>query len=302
MIHSQIMKDILDVHAGHYSLQGDYSVTMLLDPPRIVHLNKRHPVQQIDYDTNYPSLIGTAVHKYIEECLKRSESSKYRLEQRLFHNVSGRKVSGAFDILDEHNDITDIKTCKTWSVIFDPDMEKWTQQQNIYAFLLHKNGIEVNNLYIQAVYLDWIESMSLRNRDYPDQPDPVYKLTKWPYDVTEEFLNSRVELMKKYEETPDDELPPCSSKEMWEDPTKFACFKTSKAKRAARVFNTIDDAIRYIKNTGGYTNDSFIEIRHGRRKRCDKYCDVRQFCNHYRAYKARSDDSNLIEIIPYEQI
>lgn len=302
MIHSQIMKDILDVHSEHYSLQSDYSVTMLLDPPRIVHLNKRHPIRPVDYDTNYPSLIGTAVHKYIEECLKKSESSKYRLEQRLFHTVYDRIISGAFDILDENNDITDIKTCKTWKIIFDPKLEEWTKQQNIYALLLHKNGIEVNNLYIQAIYLDWIESMALRDSNYPQQPDPVYKLTKWPYNVTDEYLHDRVNLMRQYEETPDDELPACSSKDMWEDPTKFACFKTPKAARAARVLDTLEDAITYIKTKGGYTKDSFIEIRHGRRKRCDKYCDVRQFCNHYQAYKKRMEDSNLLEIIPYEQI
>ena len=300
MIHIKPVLDMLKVHSTHYKSVGDYSVTTLLNPPRYVHLYKRYVDKaDLNYDVMMPSFIGTGVHAYVEQCL--SKTGKYTTEQRMIADIADRRISGTFDIYGD-GEIWDIKTCKTWKVIFDPEFEEWTQQQNIYAFLLHLKGIEVKRLNIIALFLDWIELKSVKDPNYPQSPVVQYQLPLWSWKKTEEFLVGRVELMKKYEETPDNELPACTSKEMWEDPTHFACFKTPKAKRAARVFDTIDEAIGYMKSTGGYTKDSFIEIRHGRRKRCDRYCEVNIFCNHYQAYKKSMDDSNLIEIIPYEQI
>jgi len=291
---------MLKVHSKHYKPVGDYSVTTLLNPPRYVHLYKRYVDKaDLNYDVMMPSFIGTGVHAYVEQCL--NQTGLYRTEERMTAEIADRLISGTFDIYG-NEEIWDVKTCKTWKVIYDPDFEEWTQQQNIYAYFLHLKGIPVKRLNIIALFLDWIESQALRNSNYPQAPTVQYNLPLWPWEKTKEFLFERVELMKKYEETPDDELPACTSEEMWEDPTKFACFKTTKAKRATRVFDTLDESITYIKNTGGYTNDSFIEIRHGRRKRCDKYCEVNAFCNHYQSYKRQMDDSNLIEIIPYEQI
>ena len=289
------MLDILKVHSKHYKSKGDYSVTTLLNPPRIVHLNKRHSDTISDPDTMFPSMIGTGVHAYIEQCLKQVEG--YRVEQRLTHTIEDRIITGTFDILDSTNKITDIKTCKVWKTIFDPDMVEWHQQQNIYAYLLHLKGIEVTGIDIQAIYLDWIESKAQRDSGYPQQPDPVYKLDLWPYKQTEEFLVERIRLMKANEEVPDDELPLCAPEEMWEEPTKFACMKSKDAARAGRVLDNLNDAIRYMKNTKGFGDGSYVEIRYGRRKRCEKYCEVREFCNHYKSYQSRG-----VEIIPYEQV
>jgi hypothetical protein len=248
----------------------------------------------------FSSFIGTAVHKYAEQCLKRY-SDKYDLERRLTTTIEDRIISGTFDILLDKI-IFDIKTCKTWKLVYDPEMVDWHEQQNIYAYLLYLDGIEVEHIYIQAIYLDWIASKALRDRNYPQQPDPVYELELWPFDETEDFLRGRVGLMKRYEEVPDELLPECTMKERWEDPLRFACYKSNTAKQAYRVKNTLEEAIEIMKTTKGFGAGSYIEVRHAERKRCEKYCEVSHLCNVHRQYKSAIENNTLTEIIPYEQV
>lgn len=291
---------MLKVHANHYRSYGDYSVTTLLNPPRIVHLGKRHERKQ-NYDNMFASFIGTGVHAYAEHCLRMSPEP-YELERTVMDKIEDRIITGTFDIMTKDNEIYDIKTCKTWKLIFDPEMEEWHEQQNIYRYLLHLRGIEVPAMYIQAVFLDWIESKALRDKGYPQQPDPVFQLTLWPHEKTAEFLVNKINLMKSYENTPDDDLPECTPKERFEDPLVFACFKSDAAKSSSRNLNTLDEAVAYMKSTKGFGVGSYIEVRRGIRKRCEKYCEVNQHCRFYHSYMAAKADNNLHETIPYEQV
>lgn len=300
MLDIQPVLDMLQVHAGHYQSLGDYSVTTLLNPPRYVHLSKRHSRGKLNYRAMLPSFIGTGVHAYVEDCLRRS-ANEYKLEQRIVHSVEDRIISGAFDIFLD-GQIYDIKTCKTWKTVYDPDMIEWHEQQNIYAWLLHQQGVEVKGLNIIAIYLDWIDSKAQRDSSYPQDPCVKYTLDLWPWDKTEQFMVDRIRLMKGHESTPDDALPECTREERFEDPTVYKCFKNANAKRSSRNCTSLDDAILYMKSTAGFGNGSYIEAVYAVRKRCDKYCEINEHCNMYRHYRDAKANNTLRDVIPYEQV
>lgn len=302
MLHIKPVLDMLKVHAHRYKSYGDYSVTTLLNPPRYVHLNKRHSADKtLNYKSMFASFIGTGVHAYVEKCLQESPES-YELERTVMDKVEDRIITGTFDILSEDKQIYDIKTCKVWKLAFDPGMVEWHEQQNIYAYLLHRRGVEVKGLNIIAIYLDWIEAQTERDSSYPQEPAVLYKLDLWPFEKTEAFIRERIQLMKKYESASDSELPECTPEERFEKPMKFACMKSADAKRAARVYETFDAAAEYMRATKGFGPASHIEVRYQKRTRCERYCEVNEYCDVHQRYIAAKKNNTLTEIIPYEQI
>jgi hypothetical protein len=308
---TQPLLDALKVHAGHYQSFGDYSVTTLIDPPRKVALQKRYrdklnppPESQI------ASFIGTGVHKYFEECLRRyiMVDPKYQLERTIMEKVGDRVITGTFDILYDGTRMYDIKTCKTWKLIFDPNMVDWVQQQNLYAYLLHKRGHEVKAIHVIAVYLDWMEGNAVRDRQsYPQQNVVEYPLPLWSWEETELFLAERLALHKASEKVEDHELPECSRSERWERHEggvliKYAVMKNKQVKRATRVFDKAEEAIDYFKNSKKLDSSSFIEIRYAKRKRCEKYCSVNMFCSDYIEYTGQMENNTLNDYWDYDAI
>lgn len=308
---SKPLIDALKIHAGHYQSFGDYSVTTLINPPRLVALQKRYQ-DRLDPppESQVASFIGTGVHRYFEHCLQSFKimDSRYELERGISEKIADRLITGTFDILYDNSHIYDIKTCKVWKLIFDPNMEEWTQQQNMYAYLLHLRGIDVKTINVIAVYLDWIEGNAIRDRkSYPQQNVVEYKLNLWPWQETEIFLNERLALHKACEKLDDEELPECSRSERWERheggaQVKYAVMKNKQAKRATRVFVDSNEAVDYFKSNKSLNSSSFIEIRYARRKRCEKYCSANMFCDHYIEYTGALEGNSLNDYWRYDDI
>jgi hypothetical protein len=327
MKHIQILSDAFDIYGSQYRSLGDYSATTLINPPRLVALTKRygHEVKQ-SVDSQAASIVGTAVHEKMERLLRQANvaNSEYMLERDLVHpftisypeEVTGggilmprienkmRLVSGRFDILHKEQDMYDLKTAKTWKLVFDPEMIDWHQQQNIYAYLLRMRGIEVQTLNIVVFYLDWIESQSLRSTSYPQSPIVQYRLKLWEPQQQEEYIMRRLKMHVQAESTPDDELPPCTQEERWERDPSFAIMKNSTAKRAVRVIKsgTFADALEEARKCKGLGSDSYIEVRHQQRKRCEKYCMVNDYCNVHQSYLAAKQNNANSDIFPLAEV
>ena len=85
------------------------------------------------------------------------------------------------------------------------------------------------------------------------------------------------------------ELQECTPEDMWEKPTTYALKKTGGV-RAKKVYSILTEAEAGLAEAGkGYE----IETREGERTRCQKYCQVSQFCTQYQKYL----DVNTITII-----
>lgn len=309
MEHILVLSRIAEMERERYSSSGDYSVTEIIDPPRLVRLRKRYGSEVIQpLSAVIPSMIGTAVHEYFEKYLKKwifkTGYGGYTFEEQVETEVCGRKLSGRYDIRD-NRDLIDIKTCKVWKKVFDPDLKEWTQQQNCYAYLIRESrNINIQRLLITAIYKDWQEGQSLRNKDYPNDQVEEYELTKWQHEQTKKFIEDRMMLHIAAEDLPDDKLPACTREERWErfqggHQIEYAIMKNSKSNRAMKLIKTnIEDAFTEAQSMKGITKDSFIEVRYAQRTRCEKWCSVKDYCNDYKSYAAAKQNNTLNDYIP----
>lgn len=290
----QPVYDAIEQSMRFYSSQGsDYSVTQLIDPPRIVQLRKRHGHKvEINIDNSVSPFIGNGVHAHFEYCLKKvfdaDKQPVYQLEQRLFDKILDRKVSGAYDILYRNTHMFDIKCTSVYKVILDPEFEHWTKQQNFYAYLIRKDGRHIDSINIIACFLDWREMMMVRDKNYPRKKIMQYPLKLWTYEEQEKMFMDRLKLHIAAESMKDHELPECTREEMWQQDDKYAVMKKPTAARASRVFPKESEAKDYLKTCQDKDEKGWksgcVEARIGERKRCEKWCPVNQFCKQYIDY------------------
>jgi hypothetical protein len=301
MIEIPIIKSAFDIYAKHYHSLGDYSATTIIDSPRRVALFRRYG-EGLTYtpESQAASLVGTAVHEKVEKLLVAANvlHPDYIVEKGMaipWEMTDGNVLllGGKPDvIIPGLEQLTDIKTCKTWKIIFDPEKEEWTKQTNVYRYMLMDKGIQINKITVVAFFLDWVEGQAMQRHDYPKEPIMEYNINVWPIQETFEFICDRMKAHYECEQLPDDELPPCTKEEMWEDDTKFALMKDQNAKKAMKVFHdatSLTEAVEMASQMPKVSADSFIEIRHGTRKRCNKFCAVNEHCNLYVGDKKRVD-------------
>lgn len=282
-------------HVDNYDYDDNpksYSATTLIDSPQIVQLKRRHKDKFVlDAKDWFYSFRGNAIHDAFGKAL--TGNPRYVLEERIQADIlptgstdpeDMRTITGKPDCVDLlESTVLDHKTTTTFIMGLEQRAE-WLQQLNIYAWLLRKNNIAVNKVGINAIYLDWREAAGKYKgpEDYPQAPVAQFIKEAWSMDKCEDFIRDRLALHVEAEQLPDDQLPLCTSAEMWERPAKYAVYNPG-ATRATRLLNTEEEAIDYIKwkNLTGYK----IERRPSERTRCESYCECRDFCNQYKEYK-----------------
>jgi len=291
------LSDAVEIHRTNYSSAGaDYSVTTLLNPPRIVHLEKRHLKKIKRYvKEQLGSFIGTAIHEYMERCLNKIPATQYTCEERLSVTIDDRVISGAYDFvrwskLENHEDMWDLKTTSTWKAVFG-DKHDWTAQQNMYRYLYwyHKKT-KLRTIRIVAMYMDWsAQQLQRYGGKYPREKCVEYSLPRWGIDKTYKYMQERVAIMKAEENTPDDQLPLCTYEDMWSKPDKYAVHAINR-KNALRVCDSEPEAnewlVEYLKKpTCKHKVDQlYTECRPAVRTRCEHWCPCNTYCSQYNDY------------------
>ena len=285
--------DAIQVHRKQYTSEGaDYSVTTLINPPRVVFLNKRHLHKVKLYVADLiHSYTGTGAHNYWEFCLNLIPNSPYECETRLSTTINNRQISGAFDaILDKHT-MYDMKNTSVWKMMFG-EKDDWTAQQNMYRWMYHNDrGLLLKSLRIVGLFRDW----SLRQKqrggpEYPNYPAMEIKLPLWDLNDTYQYMEERVNLMIANEDVADDDLPECSYEDMWSEPDKVAVMSKRLKSRAVRVLSDMKTAKAYVsKYLAGPTCKDSVQtlsyvIRPCERRRCENWCPVNKYCNQYNEY------------------
>ncbi len=258
------------------------SVTELISSPRVVQL-RRLNWNDIEEDASDMiwSLFGSALHNILQH----GKGETHIVEERLYADVDGWKISGAIDLqeLDARGVvISDYKVTSVWSVM--NDKLDWQRQLNIYAWLVERNKkIPVSKLQIVAILRDWTRREAETKEDYPPSPLAVVSVPLWPMDVREDYIRKRVKLHSDALLNAEIGHPliDCSSDEMWEKPTTWAVKKKGN-KRANFVFVEKDKAEWKAQEMGEAYG---VEKRPGERTRCEKYCSVSPWCEQYKTYK-----------------
>lgn len=287
------LRDAILVHRNQYSSGPgtDYSVTTLLDPPRVVFLNKRH-LHKVDLfvEDLIHSYNGTAAHDYWEKMLMLIPNSPYEMETRLSCTINNRKISGAFDCIYNEKDMYDMKNTSVWKAMFGSKQD-WAAQQNMYRWMYHQDrGKWLDTLRIVCLFRDW----SLNNKQrggskYPRRPCMEYRLPIWKPETTLEFMEGRVNTMIANENKADDDLPQCSYEDMWSKPDQVAV-KSTRLKKAVRVLSSMQAAKNFVNNylKGANCKDNVktlsYEVRPAKRTRCESWCPVNGYCNQYHDY------------------
>jgi hypothetical protein len=294
----QPLVDAVEVHRTNYNSGPgtDYSVTTLLNPPRIVHLEKRHLSKIKRYvKEQLGSFIGTAIHEYLERCLNKMPTSAYRCEERLSVIIEDRWVSGAYDFVrwnrtNDDEDMWDLKTTSTWKAIFGDKLD-WTAQQNMYRYLYwYHYKRKLKTIRILAMFMDWsAREMQRYGGKYPREKAVEYSLARWDVDETYKYMVERVKLMKAEEDTPDDDLPLCTYEDMWSKPDKYAVHADNR-KNALRVCDSEAQAAEWTaaylaKDTCKHKFDQLsLECRPAVRTRCESWCPCNIHCSQYQDY------------------
>jgi hypothetical protein len=216
--------------------------------------------------------------KYLENA-----NTNGNAEMRISKDMGdGFRLSGVIDLYNEKEKlIEDYKTASVNKILFK-DFSEWEKQGLIYWFLLHSQDKDAKELRFHAMLKDWVaRKLMLAKKQGNDYPNSA--IWTWTHKITdkdkkdiEDYINERFKLLKQYYDTPDDELPPCSSEECWYTGNKYAVMKKGR-KTALRVFEDFDEAKAYMSKNGG----DYIEHREGEYRRCEDYCDCNMYCSEY---------------------
>lgn len=272
------------VESEYVPTPQQYSVTTVLNPSRYVILSRRHNAEvEQDVADMIWLLFGTAFHSILEN----SQAEEKQLQEQYLKQdlgmfdkeLEGFKLSGKADLLDtKTNTMVDYKTTSVYKVLFG-DYEDWRKQLLMYAWLFRQQGYEVNKGQIVALMKDHSKSKAKFDRTYPQYPVKVidFEFNDQDFvDIEKEILD-KFKQLKECETLKDDELPMCTMEERWNDGNKYAVKKKGN-KRAERVFDTKEEAQKYMEDKKDYE----IEERLGEDRRCLEYCSSCGFCSYWK--------------------
>lgn len=275
----------------------DISVTALIDSPRIRQLVKKHGRGSQDIMDTTAAFIGTALHAFLEDGgIKVLATTEERFYGDFTTPDGTTKLSGQIDIYyPETQTLQDYKSTKSWKLVMG-DLTDVEAQLNVGAELMRMNGIHPEKLEAVFFILDWMEGNKMRE-NYPQTPIVVKEFPMWDRGFVVEYINNR---MKAHAE----DMPECSSKEMWARGEAWAVMKKGR-KSALKVEGSMSDAFNWcmyndltnqIETSGGpedvLKTGIYIEHRKPKYVRCEKFCPVAEYCDVHQNRKTANAEEN----------
>lgn len=239
-----------------------YSITELLLPVKEIYLKRKYWDYIItDYSDCINTLFGSAFHSLFE-----NTEDSYVHELKLEYTFNNVTIVGKIDLLDENNEeIIDFKTTSVNKVITN-NFDENIKQCIAYAWLRKK----IYNVYTQKIKLvyfmkDWKKMLVDVKQNYPSSPIYIYEKQL----TTDDYINIESYLLNKIDMLENNNIPDCSNEEKWKN-DKYALYKNSTDKKASKVVDNLDDVDKsqYEK----------IEFREGESLKCNKYCEVKMYC------------------------
>ena len=259
------------VSTERHNKDGEYSATTLLKGSCETLLTKRHWDDiLVDASESIWQIFGTAVHAIFEKA-----GIEGFAEEKFEVPVSNSKVTGKVDLYDLQNEILyDWKTASIWKVKF-ADFSDWDKQGLIYAWLMKQNGLNVKEIKFVALLKDHSKSNARKDAEYPQKPIVVHtvKATEEALAEIETFIIEKVKQFEEAEKLADEKLTPCTEDERWATPEKWAIMKSGR-KSALKLCDSEEEAKELLGKLGGTS----IEHRAGENKKCDNYCNCREWC------------------------
>ena len=295
---TELPKFIADVAEELYNShkapeQNEFSTTELLKGTKEILLLRRHSTE-IEQDVQDTASLwtGTAVHSMVQ---KYAEADDVLCEKELKREVvvDGKNyyITGIFDYFNlTTHCLQDLKDCKVagFEKARKGDDDKWFKQLCSYSYDIEDAiGTPVKKAQIIAIMTD--HSKVKASLD-PNYPQGAIGLISWDME-SPEAIEKRAEVIKEQENKlaevvrcstlSDDEIPPCTPEERFED-LSWAVMKKG-AKRAVKKCDTKEEAEELAKTNPDY----YVEDRGGNPIKCKLYCSCNKFCSFYQDYIKR---------------
>lgn len=278
--------------SSHEYKPNRYSVTEVLGGTCEAVLKRRHHGEQDeDVSERIWQIIGTAVHKILQE----AEATDTQLQENwLSIPIDGTKyeLSGIFDLYDDADGtVTDYKTTGTikWQ---KQEFDDYRMQTLIYCLMLRKHGIAAHRGQVLMILRDWVKSKARFDKDYPQsQVQKVcWDFTMDDFEDAERRVREWFGSIAEQERLNDDELVPCSPEKRWHRDDKFAVMQKGR-RRALRVLDSRKQADEWASENGiDMTNAKYyVEERKGEDVKCEMYCPVAVFCPYYQELMRRRE-------------
>lgn len=199
-------------------------------------------------------------------------------EQRLYRQIDGWTVGGKFDqVMD--GGLRDTKSTSAYSWLMGGKDEDYQLQGSIYRWLdagqPHRKITE-DYIRINFIFTDWQKNLAKSNPNYPQKAIQHKDIPLLSEKETEKWIRSKLALIDKFKEEPQDNLPECSDEELWRSDPQFKYY-SDPAKTSGRSTRNFDDAVEaraFMASKGG---KGVIKTVPGEPKRC-AYCQAFPIC------------------------
>lgn len=195
------------------------------------------------------------------------------VEQRHEKELDDVVISGKYDLIVDGT-LSDYKSTSVWTYIYDSNAEKYIQQGSIYKWLA-PNRIIDTHMEIQYIFTDWSSAAALRDSKYPQNRVMTKRYPLWSTDQTEMYLKNKIKKLKELATCVQEDLPKCTSEELWETETKYKYFKNPNGARATKNFDNLEEANQRMADDGMV---GIVKTVRGEAKAC-RYCDVVDICD-----------------------
>ena len=294
------------------------SVTTLMKPLRHIILPRRIPRELVETDVS--DFIARALGHSLHDSIEKSWVKSFRrglallgypeavidrvrinptpeelaatpniipiyLEQRAKKTVTvnGKTwtVGGKFDMVAE-GIVHDNKSTSAYTWVYGGRDEEHQQQGSLYRWL-NPDKITEDFIRINYIFTDWQKSQAKQNPNYPQKRVESKDIVLLSEAEVQRWVEWKLQLVMKYWDAPERDIPNCTDEELWMSDPKFKYFadpaKTSG--RSTKNFDSLLEANAFKAEKG---NKGIIITVPGEPKRCD-YCDAFPICTQKDKYQ-----------------
>lgn len=289
------------------------SATALLKPTRQLILADRLPPEAglIDVSGLVKSRMGSAIHDSIEQAWLHNHVPAMKalgypqrvidkvkvnplpgelgeddipvyLEQRHYKEFMGYKISGKFDFVAEGM-VQDFKSTGVFTYMNDTKTDDYILQGSIYRWLA-PHIITSDQMQIHFIFTDW-QAARANEPGYPSQQAMTITLDLMSLEATEQFVANKLREIQTHKNTPEEQLPLCTDKELWRKEPEWKYYKNpEKMSRSTKNFKVSEFGSENAARSAAYArlakdgNVGVVVEKPGEVVAC-KYCPAFPLCS-----------------------
>jgi len=289
------------------------SVTGLMKPIRHIILPSRVPPEKRESDVeDYISrALGHSLHDSIEKAWVKGAARSLRLlghpqsvidrvlvnptpeqlagtknpipvylEQRSFRKITVGgttfTIGGKFDMVAE-GIVHDNKSTTAYTWLYGGKDDDYRLQGSLYRWL-NPDKITEDFIRINFIFTDWQKAQAKQNPNYPQKRLEYKDIPLMSLEETERWIRKKLELVIKYQDSPEAEIPECTDEELWRSAPQYKYYadplKTSG--RSTKNFDNPLEAKKFMLGDKG--GKGVIITIPGEVKRCS-YCEAFPICS-----------------------